>query len=50
MKQDEDWAIKFDSIRRKLKESGADLSKIKITMEKGSVGTYLTKRIMEDMR
>lgn len=50
MRQDRDLAIKFDMIRRKLKESGADLSKIKITMEKGSVASYVTKRIMEDMR
>lgn len=50
IRQDKDLAIKFDMICRKLKESGADLSKIKITMEKGSVGTYWTKRIMEGMK
>ena len=49
-KNNQDLAIKFDVITRKLKASGADLSKIKITMEKGAVGTYWTKRIMEGMK
>ena len=49
-KNNQDLAIKFDVITRKLKASGADLSKIKITLEKGSMGSYITKRIMEEMR
>ena len=50
MRQDRDLAIKFDMIRRKLKESGADLSRIKIVMEHGSKATYITQRIMMDLK
>lgn len=49
MRQDRDLAIKFDSICRKLRESGADLSNIKIVMEKGTQATYITKRILEEL-
>ena len=49
-KQNQDLAIKFDVITRKLKESGADLSRIPIVMEKGSNPTYITKRIMEELK
>ena len=50
MKQDRDLAIKFDMITRKLRESGKDLSKIQIVMEKGMKPSYITKRIMQEMR
>ena len=49
MRQDMDLAIKFDMIRRKILESGADLSKIKITMKDGAKPSYITKRIKEEM-
>ena len=45
----DDLLIKFEAIRRKLLRSGADLSKIKITMEKNSVPSYVTKRIMKEL-
>ena len=50
MRQDRDLAIKFDMIRRKLKDTGADLSKIPIVMEKGSTASYITKRIMSELK
>ena len=50
MRQDRDLAIKFDMIRRKLKDTGADLSKIPIAMEKGSTASYITKRIMAELK
>ena len=50
MKQDRDLAIKFDSIRRKILESGADLSKIRITLKDGSKPTYITQRIKEGLK
>ena len=40
---------RFDTVCKKLRESEYDLSKIKIVMEKGHKGTYLTKRIIEEM-
>lgn len=43
----DDLLIKFESIRRKLLRSGADLSKIRITMDKNSAPSYVTKRIMK---
>ena len=49
-KQNQDLGIKFDVICRKLKESGADLSKIPIVMEKGSSPSYITRRIMEELK
>ena len=49
IKQDKDLAIKFDAICRKLRESGADLSRIKIVMERGSTASYVTKRILMDL-
>ena len=48
--QDRDLLIKFDAITRKLRESGKDLSKIYITMESGKTTSYVTKRILEEMR
>ena len=50
MRQDRDLAIKFDSITRKLRESGIDLSEIKITTnEDARRNSYITKRIMEGL-
>ena len=49
MKQDRDLAIKFEMITRKLRESGRDLSKIPLVIEKDSQPTYLTRRIMRDL-
>lgn len=46
----DDLLIKFELIRRKLLRSGADLSKIKITMDKNSAPSYVTKRIMREMK
>ena len=40
---------RFDTICKKLRESGYDLSKIKIVMKDGHKGTYTTKRIMEEL-
>ena len=48
--QDLDLLIKFDVICRKLRESGKDLSKIKIVMAEGHKGSYVTKRIMEELK
>ena len=48
--QDRDLLMRFDAICRKLRRSGADLSKIKIVMEHGAKGTYITKRILEDLQ
>lgn len=51
MRQDRDLAIKFDSITRKLRESGIDLSEIKITTnEDARNNSYITKRILEDLK
>ena len=51
MKKDRDIAIKFDSITRKLRESGIDLSEIKISTNEGARrNSYITRRIMEEMR
>lgn len=51
MKKDRDIAIKFDSITRKLRESGIDLSEIKIsTNEDARRNSYITKRILEDLK
>lgn len=49
--QNRDLAIKFDAITRKLKESGADLSRIKIATNDGAKRTsYITRRIMEEIK
>lgn len=50
IRQDNDLAIQFDAICRKLRESGKDLSKIQIVLEHGAVTTYITKRIMDDLK
>jgi len=47
--QDKDLLIKFDVITRKLRESGADLSKIRITMGYDRTNSYITKRILAEM-
>lgn len=51
IKQDKDLAIRFDSITRKLRESGKDLSKIVITTSEGAKNSsYITRRIMQDLK
>lgn len=51
IRQDKDLAIRFDSITRKLRESGKDLSRIRITTNEGAKNnSYITKRIMEELR
>ena len=50
IRQDADLAIKFDAIRRKLKESGADLSRIKIALKDERTNSYITRRIMEELK
>lgn len=45
----DDLLIKFEAIRRKLLRSGADLSKIRIAIDKNSAPSYVTKRIMKEM-
>ena len=50
MIQDRDLAIKYDAICRKLKESGADLSRIKIATNDGAKRTsYITRRIIDEI-
>lgn len=51
MKEDQnrDLMIQFDKIRRRLLRSGADLSRIQIVMESGKTGSYITKRIREEL-
>ena len=50
IRQDKDLAIKFDLITRKLRESGKDLSRIKITTnEDAKNNSYITRRIMQDL-
>ena len=48
--QDRDLLMRFDAIARKLRNSGKDLGKIKIVMEHGSKGSYVTRRIMEELQ
>ena len=48
--QDIDLLIKFEAICRKLRNSGADLSKIKLVMENGHKGSYVTRRILEELK
>ena len=51
IRQDKDLAIRFDSITRKLRESGKDLSRIRITTNEGAKNnSYITRRIMEELR
>ena len=50
IRRDKDLAIKFDLITRKLRESGKDLSRIKITMTEGTKPSYITRRILEDLK
>ena len=49
MRQDRDIAIKWDMVCRKLKGTGADLSKIKIAMERNATPSYITKRIISEL-
>ena len=46
----DDLLIKWETVRRKLLNSGADLSKIRIVMEKGSLPSYVTNRILEELK
>lgn len=48
--QDRDLLMRFDAICRKLRKSGADLSKIKIVMRSGSTNSYITKQILEALQ
>lgn len=50
MRQDKDLAIKFDAICRKLRESGVDLSRIPIVLERNSQPSYITRRIIQDLK
>ena len=51
MRQDRDLAIRFEMITRKLRESGADLSKIPITTnENAKNNSYITRRILRDLK
>lgn len=47
--QNADLCIQFDSITRKLRESGADLGRIKIAMERNASPSYITRRIMAEL-
>lgn len=47
--QNADLCIQFDMITRKLRESGADLGRIKIAMERNASPSYITRRIMADL-
>ena len=47
--QNADLCIQFDLITRKLRESGADLGRIKIAMERNASPSYITRRIMADL-
>ena len=42
-------ADKFEAVCKRLRDSKYDLSKIKIVMENGSKGTYVTRRILADL-
>ena len=46
----DDLLMRWETVRRKLLRSGADLSKIKIVLKKGSLPTYVTSRIMEELK
>ena len=51
MRQDKDLAIRFDSITRKLRESGKDLSRIPITThESAKNNSYITRHILRDLK
>lgn len=47
--QNADLCIQFDLITRKLRESGADLGRIKIAMERNASPSYITRRIMAEL-
>ena len=48
--QDRDLLMRFDAITRKLRESNVDLSKIKISLESGNTSSYITKRLINDLK
>ena len=47
--QNRDIIVQFDMITRKLKETGKDLGKIRITNQNGAKPSYITKRIMSEL-
>lgn len=47
--QDRDLLMRFDAITRKLRDSGIDLSGIKITTNLSHNTSYITKRILAEM-
>jgi len=48
--QNRDIIVEFNMVVRKLKETGKDLSKIKIRIADGGKPSYITKRILEDLK
>ena len=42
--------VQFDAITKQLRESGADLSRIVIVLKGGSTKSYVTKRLLADMK
>lgn len=48
--QDRDLLMRFDAVTRRLRESNVDLSKIKIALDSGNTSSYVTKRIMQDLK
>lgn len=50
MRQDRDLAIQWDMVCRKLKGTGADLSKIKIKLKDERTTSYITRKIMEGLK
>lgn len=49
MRQDRDLAIKFDSITRRLRNSGYDLSAIRLSMREVHTSSYINKRISKEL-
>lgn len=45
----EDYINEFNAATERLKKSGADLAKIRITLKKDSMPSYITRRIHEEM-
>lgn len=47
---DKDLAVEFDSVCKELKKAGKDLSRIPIVMMRGAKPSYITQRIMKEMK
>lgn len=47
--QNRDLIVQFDMVRRKLQESGKDLSRIPIVMDHDAKPSYITQRIISDL-